>query len=130
MGTMLNINCTSCEYNDTFYVGQGFLSMRELGSVIKDLTRQEAKDIRENFEGEDYSEKVVTTINLMHCAKCNRLEVKLRFDYSTSGECTSHIPKCKKCSSEMKDAEKNLSKIKCPDCSNKTLQSENHGNWD
>ena len=129
MGQGITIDCQSCEYLKTLWVGKGFMysSLEKVINQVSPKRREMVLDILHN--------KVVHEVDYKHklfqCPKCHKLVS--RFDFSIIyNDDKKYAPyfRCPECRVNLDPVQEPIDNVTCPKCGRKDLNEFTTLWWD
>ena len=129
MGQGITIECKSCRYVETFYLGIGFMysSLENVIDLVSPKRKEKVLNILQRKDVHD----ITYEHKLFICPKCNH--IKSRFDFSiTYGDNQEYKPyfQCSECRKKLVPLKKPIESIPCPNCDKKTLIQNASIMWD
>lgn len=129
MGQGITIDCQSCEYIKTLWVGIGFMysSLEKVINQVSPKRREMVLDILHNKD----VHKVNYGHKLFQCPKCHNLES--RFDFSIMyNHNKKYAPyfRCHKCRAKLDPVQEPIDNLPCPKCGRKDLTQFTTLFWD
>jgi len=120
MGQGITIECKSCDYVETFYLGIGFMysSLENVIELISPIRKENVLNILQCKDIHDVSYEH----KLFVCPKCTRL--MSRFDFSiTYNDNQVYKPyfRCPECRKKLVPLTEPIENKPCPKCGRKTL---------
>lgn len=129
MGQGITIDCQSCEYIKTLWVGKGFMysSLEKVINQVSPKRREMVLDILHNkvVHEVDYEHK------LFQCPKCHTLESHFDFSiiYNHNKKYAPYF-RCPECRVKLDPVQEPIDNIHCPKCGRKDLTQFTTLMWD
>ena len=129
MGEGITVECTSCDYTETFWLGIGFM-YSSLENVIFLVSKSRQDDVLNILQNENVYD-VTYEHKLFICPKCHHLAS--RFDYAilyNDNKVYQPYFRCSECRTKLVPVEEPVENIPCPICSRKSLTQFASIMWD
>jgi len=129
MGQGITIDCQSCEYIKTFWVGKGFMysSLEKVINQVSPKRREMVLDIlhKKVVHKVDYKQK------LFQCPKCHKLESRFDFSiiYNNDKKYAPYF-RCPECRVKLDPVQEPIDNVPCPKCGRKDLTQFTTLWWD
>lgn len=129
MGQGIIVECTICDYQDSFTLGVGMMYY-SLENVIGQFSPYQRKKVLSMLHdgdvfGSDFEHK------LFVCPKCNMLAGRFDFIiFYNGGQIYKPVFRCPECRSKLIPLKEPIEKTPCPACGNISLKKNDFLLWD
>jgi DNA-directed RNA polymerase subunit RPC12/RpoP len=133
MGNGITVSCQTCSYKKTFMLGVG-MAYSSLENVLDCVINKTVRAHIFNLLKNHYVNQEEFYRALFRCKNCDslyeRFYVELHYDDGQIFKTEFYCSKCEKPLTKVKNEEKRIPLLPCPNCRNKTLNVREDMLWD